>query len=185
MNLRLWRSRPTNLILRAKLASAGYHLAKKRYDFCSMPSEYTSAVWQTFGDSSSAQHRCGACAARTSAAPPSSEGDLNTRNNRPWMGGETKNRAASLHVVLVSTRNPLNIGAAARAMSNFGFSNLRVVNPHDVAFQEARSAVGASELLRRAQHHQSLAAAVADCTLVVGTTAAQRRKLVHSLHSLE
>jgi len=35
-----------------------------------------------------------------------------------------------LRVVLVSTRNPLNIGAAARAMSNFGFGRLRVVNPY-------------------------------------------------------
>ena len=49
----------------------------------------------------------------------------------------------NLRVVLVATRNPLNLGAAARAMSNFGFAHLRVVNPYDVAFREARSAVGA------------------------------------------
>ena len=48
---------------------------------------------------------------------------------------------------MVRTRNPLNIGAAARAMSNFGFSRLRVVNPYEPAFREARSAVGASALL--------------------------------------
>ena len=47
-------------------------------------------------------------------------------------------------MVLVSPRNPLNIGAAARAMSNFGFSTLRLVNAYDVAFREARSAVGAA-----------------------------------------
>ena len=47
-----------------------------------------------------------------------------------------------LVVVLVETSNPLNIGAAARAMSNFGFLQLRVVNPYEVAFREARSAVG-------------------------------------------
>ena len=93
-------------------------------------------------------------------------------------------RVGSLHVVLVSTRNPLNIGAAARAMSNFGVSDLRVVNPHDVAFREARSAVGASRLLRRAREYESVAAAIADCTLVVGTTAARGRKLVHPLRSL-
>lgn len=90
-----------------------------------------------------------------------------------------------LRVVLVSTRNPLNIGAAARAMSNFGFSDLRVVNPHHVAFREAQSAVGASELLRRAREYRSVAEAVADCTLVVGTTAARERKLVHQLRPLE
>ena len=50
----------------------------------------------------------------------------------------------NLRVVLVSTRNPLNIGASARAMANFGFSRLRVVNAYDVAFREARSAVGAA-----------------------------------------
>ena len=48
-----------------------------------------------------------------------------------------------LHIVLVATRNPLNLGAAARAMSNFGFARLRAVNPYAVAFREARSAVGA------------------------------------------
>ena len=50
----------------------------------------------------------------------------------------------NLRVVLVATRNPLNIGAAARAMSNFGVRRLRVVNPYEVAFREARSAVGAA-----------------------------------------
>ena len=53
----------------------------------------------------------------------------------------------NLRVVLVATRNPLNIGAAARAMSNFGARHLRLVNPYEVAFREARSAVGAAELL--------------------------------------
>ena len=90
-----------------------------------------------------------------------------------------------VRVVLVTVRNPLNIGAAARAMSNFGFSDLRLVNPHRVAFREAQSAVGAGELLRRAQEYESLGEAVADCTLVVGTTAARHRKLVHELRSLD
>ncbi len=56
-----------------------------------------------------------------------------------------------LRVVLVATRNPLNIGAAARAMSNFGFLNLCLVNPFEPSFREARSAVGASELLANAR----------------------------------
>ena len=90
-----------------------------------------------------------------------------------------------LRVVLVATRNPLNIGAAARAMSNFGFRRLRVVNPYEVAFREARSAVGASALLSKAEEYKSLAEAVADCTLVVGTTAAHNRELQHSLRRLE
>lgn len=81
-----------------------------------------------------------------------------------------------LRVVLVNTRNPLNIGAAARAMSNFGFLHLRVVNPFALAFREARSAVGAAPLLAQAEEFKSLAEAVADCAMVVGTTALSRRK---------
>jgi tRNA/rRNA methyltransferase len=91
----------------------------------------------------------------------------------------------NLRVVLVAARNPLNIGAAARAMSNFGVLRLRVVNPYEVAFQEARSAVGASALLAKAEQCQSLAEAVADCTLVVGTTAGGRRELQHRLLGLD
>jgi TrmH family RNA methyltransferase len=90
-----------------------------------------------------------------------------------------------LRVVLVSSRNPLNIGAAARAMSNFGLSHLRVVNPYEKAFRTARSAVGASELLASAKEYTSVAAAVADCTLVVGTTAVRHRELHHPLRRLE
>ena len=90
-----------------------------------------------------------------------------------------------LAVVLVSTRNPLNIGAAARAMSNFGFSDLRVVDPYDVAFREARSAVGAAALLNAAREYKTVAQAVADCSLVVGTTAARHRKLDHTVRALK
>jgi TrmH family RNA methyltransferase len=90
-----------------------------------------------------------------------------------------------LRVVLVATRNPLNIGAAARAISNFGFSCLRVVNPYEVAFREARSAVGASALLASAEEYKNVAEAVADCTMVVGTTAFRHRELQHPLRRLE
>ncbi len=90
-----------------------------------------------------------------------------------------------LRVVLVATRNPLNIGAAARAMSNFGVRRLRVVNPYDAAFREARSAVGASGLLAKAEQYEAVAEAVADCKLVVGTTAATRRELQHRLLRLD
>jgi tRNA/rRNA methyltransferase len=89
-----------------------------------------------------------------------------------------------LCVVLVSTRNPLNIGAAARAMSNMGFSRLRVVNPYEASFREARSAVGAAPLLAQAEQYGSVAEAVADCSLVVGTTAAGNRELQQPLKLL-
>jgi TrmH family RNA methyltransferase len=91
----------------------------------------------------------------------------------------------NLRVVLVATRNPLNIGAAARAMSNFGCTHLRLVHPYDPAYREARSAVGAAPVLASAQQFSIVAEAVADCALVVGTTAAGRRELHHQLCTLE
>src|SRR5271155_622992 len=94
-------------------------------------------------------------------------------------------RVDNLRVVLVAARNPLNIGAAARAMSNFGVRRLRVVNPYEVAFQEARSAVGAAGVLAKAEQYANVAEAVADCRLVVGTTAAARRELQHRLLRLD
>ena len=96
------------------------------------------------------------------------------------MAGDLDN----LRVVLVATRNPLNIGAAARAMSNFGVRRLRVVNPYEKAFREARSAVGAAGLLAKAEQYDGVAEAVADCRLVVGTTAVGRRDLHHRLRGL-
>jgi len=90
-----------------------------------------------------------------------------------------------LRVVLVNPRNPLNIGAAARAMSNFGYLHLRVLNPYEVAFREARSAVGAAPLLARAEEFKTVAEAVADCTLVVGTTSVGLRQLQHPVRRLE
>jgi TrmH family RNA methyltransferase len=90
-----------------------------------------------------------------------------------------------LAVVLVAPRNPLNIGAAARAMSNFGFFDLRLVNPYQVAFREARSAVKAGYILENAREFPTLAEAVADCSLVVGTTSTGHRALDHPLHRLE
>jgi tRNA/rRNA methyltransferase len=70
-------------------------------------------------------------------------------------------------------------------MSNFGFSHLRVVNPYEVAFREARSGVGASEVLARAEEYKSVADAIADCGLVVGTTAVRHREIQHPLCSLD
>jgi TrmH family RNA methyltransferase len=90
-----------------------------------------------------------------------------------------------LRVVLVAPRNPLNIGAAARAMSNFGFFELRLVNPYEVAFREARSAVKAKKVLDDAREFGTVAEAVADCALVVGTTAKGHRTLEHPLRRLE
>ncbi len=78
-----------------------------------------------------------------------------------------------LTVVLVSPRNTLNIGAVARAMSNFGAADLRVANIFYKEFRSASSAVGPSaELLRTARDYPTTAEAVHDAQLVVGTTGA-------------
>jgi len=85
----------------------------------------------------------------------------------------------------VRTRNPLNIGAAARAMSNFGAFDLRLVKPFEKAFREAVSAVGARTVLAEAREFGSVEEAIGDCSLVIGTTAIGDRELQHPLYSLE
>ena len=81
-----------------------------------------------------------------------------------------------ISVVLVSPRNPLNIGAVARAMANFGLRHLTAVAPFEPHWREARSAVGAESLLQNARSTQCLAEAVRQCTLVLGTGTLAHRK---------
>ena len=88
-------------------------------------------------------------------------------------------------MVLVRTRNPLNIGAAARVMSNFGAFHLRLVTPFERAFREAVTAVGAAPLLAEAEEHETIETAVRDCGLVIGTTSLGHRELQHEIYSLE
>ena len=92
---------------------------------------------------------------------------------------------SNIHVVLCQPRNPLNIGAAARAVSNFGCGEMRLVDPFDLAFREAVSAVGGAQVLRDAKVFSNVAQAVADCRLVVGTTAVGNRELQHHLMRME
>lgn len=81
----------------------------------------------------------------------------------------------NLRVVLVRSRNSLNIGAAARAMFNFGFSDLWLVEPYTAAFRKARSAVGATEVLKSARVTDDLAEAMGESSLVVGASGIQGR----------
>jgi tRNA/rRNA methyltransferase len=90
----------------------------------------------------------------------------------------------NLVVVLVRTRNPLNLGAVARAASNFGAGELRAVRPYGKAWREARSAVGAGAVMAGAKEFATLVEAVADCLLVVGTTSVGNREMKHPLHDL-
>jgi tRNA/rRNA methyltransferase len=89
-----------------------------------------------------------------------------------------------VEVILVSPRNPLNIGASARAMANFGFRRLSIVAPFAINWMEAKSAVGAPDLLREAKVYETLAEAVADCTLVIGTGSLDHRRPVQTILSL-
>ncbi|MEJ2006721.1 MAG: TrmJ/YjtD family RNA methyltransferase [Acidobacteriota bacterium] len=88
-----------------------------------------------------------------------------------------KKSGVSWRIVLVRPRNPLNIGAAARAMANFGFDDLVVVAPYDPVWREARSAVGAGAVLKSARMVERLPEAIGDCTFVAGTTTGSRRNL--------
>jgi TrmH family RNA methyltransferase len=121
---------------------------------------------------------------------------------------------ARFTVVLVGARNPSNIGAAARAMQDFGFSDLRVVNDYGAPFQaaqiqaaqvdaaqiqaaqvdtahleagplDAKSAVAAAHVMHNARRFDRLVEAIADCALVVATTAIGERDLHQQVHTLQ
>jgi len=81
---------------------------------------------------------------------------------------------AAPRFVLVRPRDPNNIGAAARAMANFGLRDLAVVEPFAPVWREARSAVGAEGLLRRARAG-SLEQSLRGTALVLGTCGGSRR----------
>jgi tRNA/rRNA methyltransferase len=81
-------------------------------------------------------------------------------------------------IVLVRPRNPLNIGAAARALANFGLLEMAVVAPFEPTWEEARTtAVGAGPVISSARAVPTLADAMGDATLVIGTTTGSRRNL--------
>lgn len=82
---------------------------------------------------------------------------------------------SAIRIVLVETSHPGNIGAAARAMKTMGLSRLALVNPREFPSAAATAnASGADDLLQRATLHPNLADAIADCAVVVGTTARPR-----------
>ena len=70
-------------------------------------------------------------------------------------------------------------------MSNFGFLQLRLVDAYDVAYREAKSAVNASAVLESSRQFATVADAVADCSLVVGTASRGHRELRHPMKRLE
>ncbi|KPQ27927.1 MAG: tRNA (cytidine32/uridine32-2'-O)-methyltransferase [Marinobacter excellens HL-55] len=92
----------------------------------------------------------------------------------PLEGTDTFND--QIRIILVETSHSGNIGAVARAMKNMGLGNLWLVNP--ASFPDETSyarAAGASDVLDRAQVVASLDEALADCVLVMGTSARGRK----------
>ena len=76
-------------------------------------------------------------------------------------------------VILVEPQLGENIGAAARAMANFGLARLRLVKPREgwPNAQARKMASGADRVLDGAELYDSLEDAIADCTFVLATTA--------------
>lgn len=80
-------------------------------------------------------------------------------------------------IVLVRPRDPNNIGACARAMGNFGLSDLRVVDPYPPVWREAVSAVGAADILQNARKCADLDEALADVHFSLASTALKNREI--------
>ena len=115
---------------------------------------------------------------RARVAPDKTLADSRSGNNSDT--NLYKNRAVILdlsriRIVLVETSHPGNIGAAARAMKNMGLSSLYLVNPKDypsgVALGRAASAL---DVLDNAKVVENLESAIAECGLVIGTSARSR-----------
>lgn len=90
----------------------------------------------------------------------------------------------NIKIILVRPRNPQNIGAAARAMGNFGLEDLRVVDPFEPVWREAVSAVDAHYILTNAKVFKDITSAAADCNLIIATTALKNRKVHQDIVSL-
>ncbi len=83
--------------------------------------------------------------------------------------------AVNVRIVLVNTTHPGNIGGVARAMKNMGFAELHLVAPKKFPHVSADArASGATDLLEQVVVHETLEEAIADCQLVVGTSARGR-----------
>ena len=91
-----------------------------------------------------------------------------TDRTKPWIAGGPA-------VILVEPQLGENIGAAARAMANFGLARLRLVRPRDgwPNLQARRSASGADRILEEALLFDTVEAAIADCNFLFAATARQ------------
>ena len=83
----------------------------------------------------------------------------------------------SISIVLVRPRDPNNIGACARAMGNFGLSDLRVVDPYEPVWRESVSAVGVNDIMQQAKRCATLDEALQDATFSMASTAIKNREI--------
>ena len=100
-----------------------------------------------------------------------------TRRLQPdiWKLDTDRSLPGRLRIVLVEPQHPGNIGAAARAMKNFGLSDLALVAPHKFPHAEASAmAANAGDVLASARVFESLPEALADCSRVIATSARPR-----------
>lgn len=82
----------------------------------------------------------------------------------------------NIRIVLINTSHPGNIGSVARAMKTMGLSDLWLVAPKEFPHAKAdEMASGATDLLAQATVVETLNEAIADCVLVVGTSARMRK----------
>ena len=85
-------------------------------------------------------------------------------------------RSQDFRIVLVAPSHPGNVGGAARAMKTMGFGNLALVTPKRFPDPQAQwRAAAAGDVLDAAGVYDTLDDAIADCGIVIGTSARQRR----------
>jgi tRNA/rRNA methyltransferase len=89
-----------------------------------------------------------------------------------------------ISIILVKPRNPQNIGAAARAMGNFGFEDLRIVAPFPPVWEEVVSAVGAADIIKNAKLFNTLPAALHDADFILAATALKNRNAKREIIAL-
>ena len=88
---------------------------------------------------------------------------------------QKSNLLAQIRIVLVNTSDCRNIGSVARAMKTMGLSELVLVDPIELPNGQAQAlAAGATDVLANAKIVNTLSEAIADCGLVIGTSARSR-----------
>ncbi|MEG9532936.1 tRNA (cytosine(32)/uridine(32)-2'-O)-methyltransferase TrmJ [Mannheimia indoligenes] len=86
-----------------------------------------------------------------------------------------------IQIILVETSLPANIGSTARAMKTMGLTHLRLVAPKQPIDEQAEAlSAGAKDVLDNTQIYATFDEAIADCQLVIGTSA-RLRHLQNSL----